>query len=70
MGSLRERFTRIKGKATQPVANAAGDRRSEAKAEVEAQTGHKPSEPELHAAEHETRREHGDIEDTEGEGEG
>jgi hypothetical protein len=61
MGKLSEIWTRMKGKATRPIADAAGDRRSEAKAELEAHTGRKPEEDELHAVEDETRRRHGDI---------
>ena len=56
-----EAFTRVKGKVTKPIADAAGDRRSEAKAAVEAKTGHEPTETVLEAAEHETRRQHGDV---------
>jgi hypothetical protein len=62
MNNTRKILTRLKGKATRPIADAAGDRRSEAKAEFEARTGEKPPEPELHAVEEETRRRHGDIE--------
>ncbi|MDP9334132.1 MAG: hypothetical protein M3Q30_12610 [Actinomycetota bacterium] len=61
MGRLSEVWTRMKGKATRPIADAAGDRRSEAKAELEAHTGHKPDQHELDAVEDETRRRHGDI---------
>ena len=35
-------FTRLKGKLVRPVADAAGDRRAEAKAHLEAATGDKP----------------------------
>ena len=56
-----EAFTRVTGKVTKPIADAAGDRRSEAKAAFEANTGHKPTETVLEAAEHETRRRHGDL---------
>ena len=63
MGKLSELWTRAKGKATKPIADAAGDRRAEAKAELEAETGHKPDEATLEAFEHEMRRKHGDIED-------
>ncbi|HEV7523432.1 MAG TPA: hypothetical protein VGP92_00605 [Acidimicrobiia bacterium] len=46
-----------------PVANAAGDRRSEAKALFEAQTGERPKDPQLDAVEHDIRRLHGDMDD-------
>jgi hypothetical protein len=55
-------WTRFKGKATRPIADAAGDRRSEAKNAVEAQTGEKPSEPVVDVVEQAARRKHGDIE--------
>ncbi|MDQ1457118.1 MAG: hypothetical protein QOH28_2738 [Actinomycetota bacterium] len=51
----------MKGKATRPIADAAGDRRSEAKAVIETHTGHKPDEPELETVEDEIRRRHGDV---------
>jgi hypothetical protein len=63
MGKLSELWIRAKGKATKPIADLAGDRRSEAKAAFEAETGHKPDEPTLEAIEHETRRKHGDLPD-------
>ena len=63
MGKFSELWIRTKGKATKPVADAAGDRRSEAKAKLEAETGHKPDESTLEAFEHEIRRKHGDVED-------
>jgi hypothetical protein len=65
MGTLSElwtRMTRVKGRATRPIADAAGDRRSEAKNALEAQTGHRPEPRELHDMEQETRRKHGDLE--------
>ena len=51
----------MKGKATRPIANAAGDRRSEAKAVIETRTGHQPDEHELETVEDEIRRRHGDV---------
>ena len=54
-------WTRIKGKATRPIANAAGDRRSEAKNAVEVQTGEKPEERVVDEIEQAERRKHGDI---------
>jgi hypothetical protein len=54
-------WTRLKGKATRPIADAAGDRRSEAKNELEAQTGEKPTPPLLDLEEQVERRKHGDI---------
>ena len=54
-------WTRLKGKATRPIADAAGDRRSEAKNELEAQTGEKPTQPLLDLEEQVERRKHGDI---------
>jgi hypothetical protein len=54
-------WTRLKGKATRPIADAAGDRRSEAKNELEAQTGEKPPRPVLDLEEQAERRKHGDI---------
>ena len=61
MGTLSEFWTRLKGRATRPIADAAGDRRSEAKNALEADSGHRPAEYELKATEHETRRKHGDL---------
>jgi hypothetical protein len=54
-------WTRLKGKATRPIADAAGDRRSEAKNELEAQTGEKPTAAVLDVEEQAERRKHGDI---------
>ncbi|MDP9335149.1 MAG: hypothetical protein M3Q30_17845 [Actinomycetota bacterium] len=54
-------WIRLKGKLTRPVADAAGDRPSEANAELEAKTGSKPEEDAVEAAEQEVRRRHGDI---------
>jgi hypothetical protein len=58
---LSKRITKIKGKITRPIANAAGDRRSEAKNAVEAKTGQKPEEPTLDAVEQLAREKHGDV---------
>ncbi len=57
-GSL---LTRLKGKITRPIADAAGDRRSEAKARVEAATGTKPDDATLKVVEHRVRERHGDV---------
>ncbi len=56
-------WTRLKGKATRPIAGAAGDRRSEAKNAVEAATGEKPPKPVVDVVEHAARRKHGDVQD-------
>jgi hypothetical protein len=63
MSKLGKTLTRLKGKAMRPLADAAGDRRSEAKATLEAQTGEKPNEPQLNEYEYETRLHHGDLND-------
>ena len=57
-GSL---LTRLKGKFMRPVADAAGDRRSEAKARVEAATGTKPGDATLEVVEQHVRERHGDV---------
>ena len=54
-------LVRLKGKLTRPVAHAAGDRRSEAKARLEAATGRKPDEPVVDAVKQHVRREHRDT---------
>lgn len=46
----------------EPIADAAGDRRSEAKNALEAHSGHRPEPRELDDMEQETRRKHGDVE--------
>jgi hypothetical protein len=61
MSDLNEKITRIKGKVTKPIANAAGDRRSEAKASVEAKTGQKPEDEKLDDVEQVVREKHGDV---------
>jgi hypothetical protein len=63
MSKFNEFLTRAKGKVTRPWAEAAGDRRSEANAEVEAETGHKPDEQELEEVEHDVRRRYKDIDE-------
>jgi hypothetical protein len=55
-------WTKLKGKATRPIADAAGDRRSEARNAVEAETGEKPPEPVIDVVEQAARRQHGDVE--------
>jgi len=55
-------WARLKGKLMRPVADAAGDRRAEAKAEFEAHTAQKPDDASLDAVEQAVRERHGDIE--------
>jgi hypothetical protein len=55
-------WARVKGKVVRPVAEAAGDRRSEAKAEFQAHTAHTPSDSTLDVVEHAVREHHGDVE--------
>jgi len=55
-------WSRLKGKVTRPVAEAAGDRHSEAKAEVRARTGHEPADATIEVAELVVGERHGDIE--------
>jgi len=55
-------WSRLKGKVTRPVAEAAGDRHSEAKAEVRARTGHEPTDATTEVVERVARERHGDIE--------
>jgi hypothetical protein len=54
-------WIRLKGRLTGPIADAAGDRRSEALAELEAETGHKPAEKAVEARKQKVRRRHGDT---------
>jgi hypothetical protein len=54
-------WTRLKGKTTRPIADAAGDRRSEALNQLEAETGEKPTRPDVDLEEQFERRKHGDI---------
>jgi len=56
-------WTRLKGAFMRPISDAAGDRRAEASAALEAHTGREPRDEQLDAAEHEIRRRHGDIEE-------
>jgi hypothetical protein len=54
-------WTRLKGRVAKPYAGAAGDRRAEAKNELEAQTGDKPEAGVLDVVEQAERRKHRDI---------
>jgi hypothetical protein len=55
------RWVRIKGRLTRPVAKAAGDRRSEAHAELEARTGRDPDDRTVDAAERVIKRRYRDT---------
>jgi hypothetical protein len=55
-------WTRLKGKLERPLADAAGDRRAEAKAEFRAATGHDPDDKTVDVEEQSVRARHGDIE--------
>lgn len=61
MASSESLWVRLKGKLVRPYAKAAGDRHSEAKAKLEAESGHKPPAPLLDATEHELRRDYHDL---------
>lgn len=61
VGSLKRLLTRWKGRIVEPWSDAAGDRRSEAKARIEANTGHVPDDRELERVEHKVKVEHGDV---------
>ncbi len=61
MGKLERALTRLKGRIVEPVSDAAGDRRSEAKTHLEAETGEVPDENAVKGAECNVRRRHGDI---------
>ena len=63
MSEASDKIVRLKGKVMKPIADAAGDRRSEAKAKLEAETGAAPEKAEIDVVEHETRKQHGDISD-------
>jgi hypothetical protein len=55
-------WTRLKGRLERPLADAAGDRRAEAKAEARMVTGHEPDDITVDVEEQEVRTRHGDIE--------
>lgn len=61
MSEVSDKIVKLKGKIMKPIADAAGDRRSEAKAKLEAETGTAPEEADIDVVEHETREQHGDI---------
>ena len=61
MGNGASLWTRIKGKIMRPVADAAGDREAEAKAEHEAQTGREPDRQTLHVVKEHIRERHHDT---------
>jgi hypothetical protein len=54
-------WTRLKGRFVRPVADAAGDRRAEAKAWLEAATGHEPEEAAVDEAHDAVREQHHDT---------
>lgn len=61
MGKLKRKLTRLKGRVVEPWSDAAGDRHSEAKAHIEAETGRVPDEREIEQVKHEIKVERGDI---------
>ncbi len=63
MASSDSLLVRLKGKLVRPYAKAAGDRHSEAKAKLEAESGHKPPERTIDATEHELRRQYHDLDE-------
>lgn len=54
-------WTRLKGKVIRPVADAAGDRQAEAKADVQAHTGREPDDAAVETTEQKVRERHGDV---------
>jgi hypothetical protein len=54
-------WTRLKGKLIRPIADAAGDRHSEAKAHLEASTGQTPEDETIKNVEQVVRQRHGDT---------
>jgi len=58
---MKRKLTRLKGRVVEPLSDAAGDRRSEAKAHLEAESGKVPDEGDVERAEKKVRRRHGDI---------
>ena len=61
MSNEGNRWIRLKGRLTRSIANAAGDRHSEAKAELEEFTGRKPDEATVDAVEKKVRVRHHDM---------
>jgi hypothetical protein len=61
VGNLKRTLTRLKGRVVEPVSDAAGDRRSEAKARLEAKSGDVPDEHDVKRVERKVRRRHGDV---------
>ncbi len=59
-------WTRVKGSVMRPVANAAGDREAEAKAEHEARTGREPDGTTLHVVREQVRERHRDTQPVDG----
>ena len=54
-------WIRWKGRMTETMADAAGDRHSEAKARLEAQTGQIPDDDTVDTVERKVRQRHGDT---------
>jgi hypothetical protein len=54
-------WTRLKGKFVGPVAEAAGDRRAEARAHLEVSTGTEPDEAAVDGAHDAVRKQHHDT---------
>ena len=63
MTSSENPLVRLKGKLVRPYTKAAGDRHSEAKAKLEAESGHKPAEGTVDATEHDLRHDYRDIDE-------
>jgi hypothetical protein len=61
-------WTRLKGKLTRPLADAAGDRRAQAKAEIEAATGKVPDDDTIDAVQQVVRKRQGDTDPSTGTG--
>ena len=61
MRKIASRWVRLKGKLTKPIAHAAGDRRSEAKAELEETLGRKPDDTVVDLVQQDVRLQHHDI---------
>ena len=54
-------WTRFKGTIARAVSDAAGDRRAEAKGDLEARTGREPEDAEVERAEQVVRQKHHDT---------
>ncbi len=61
MGNAKRRFTRWKGRIVQEVGDVTGDRRVEAKGDIERNTGREPDEHTLDYSMRRVRRRHGDT---------